>query len=433
MSHPFSITGTSPAQTSDPFDLQGFATPFEDSEPSTQNEWQNAHSLSLTHFNSSSKHSPSLSSVFENTNSSSTISTSSSTLPTDSIDRPKVKADALTLHYSSSSLPFDASSSKSSRESTGSRSLPADFFLPPPDQTSHLQVLTSPNESGTDFAVESITPAQLLSTSSSSSPYPFVFPNGQSNMASIAETPSSTKNNSSSYSALYSSSSSSLSSDSHFLQNWSSNYDRSSSNSALHSSPINLPTPIGLGKDSPHRQSLKEKNLFVYPDAYDANDADKITSPLPFFSEPTPTAFAVYTQPPKVLVAVKTDLIGYREEIAAERWLYDNSGRGWALLHVFEGLLKIICESAAWVFAKIAAFFACSMERSSDDHADVLNAHVNGLIVSLHAVWSPNEAKESKTAKSLGCPLSKWKWGKIYTGERTTYSLECTCFDWKKV
>lgn len=116
--------------------------------------------------------------------------------------------------------------------------------------------------------------------------------------------------------------------------------------------------------------------------------------------------------------------IGLRKEIPFEWWYfhYQNKTndscenwkqRGWAVLDLCLGALKIIYEAMLWCAIKIAKLVSLEFEKPY--HTDILGAQCRGFLLSVHAIWSPDGAKTAEGIKDIGCPLDNWTWGTVIT------------------
>lgn len=120
----------------------------------------------------------------------------------------------------------------------------------------------------------------------------------------------------------------------------------------------------------------------------------------------------------------ESGLKGLRKEVPFECWYfhYQNKTndscenwkqRGWAVLDLSLGTLKIVYEAMLWVAVNVAQLVSIKFEKPFEDHADILAAQCKGFLLSGYAVWSPDGAKTAEWVKDIGCPLNRWTWGTV--------------------
>ncbi len=134
------------------------------------------------------------------------------------------------------------------------------------------------------------------------------------------------------------------------------------------------------------------------------------------------------------------------QEVPFHRWFVDYGyntvlppnecwkARGTALLATLEGVVRTVAEIVMYLYAQIM-----NDPDDSERRFDVLKAQWQGLVLSLYAVLSPNEAKITAHNASdrplIGCPGSQLRWGTPYTGQYTInfWTFNSSSFPWREV
>jgi hypothetical protein len=133
---------------------------------------------------------------------------------------------------------------------------------------------------------------------------------------------------------------------------------------------------------------------------------------------------------------------GLRQEVPFERWFFDHGfekpienpcdllkAHFWAVLATSEGSIRMCAETVAYVFSLVFE------PGESPRHLDVLKAQIQGVALSLQAIFFPNAAKAAAHNSGrpiIGCSILNWNWGTLYTGKLDVplWHVECKQYPW---
>jgi hypothetical protein len=122
----------------------------------------------------------------------------------------------------------------------------------------------------------------------------------------------------------------------------------------------------------------------------------------------------------------------FRQQVAADRWYFDNKAdfkttkdefkaRGWAILYTIEGAVRAAVEGIRVLFAK----YVSNSKEGLDKNETILNAQIRSLKYTAYAIIDPVGQKKSTQEEfnkgnfPVGCANDDFHWGDQYHGSLT--------------